>query len=163
MAVPLGVGWAAGACYSFGEEGLSFSTSSLPCPSAALALLRLQTQRNKPLALIPKLPLILIATIMPPIFGSGNWSDMFRPEYGFVILTGTASGERESCSSLPLAIDPVLFSSLCSLHGDLEGLPGGKGPQEVQRQVPQGLQRRERGRQRLQLHPGKSNVEGITS
>ncbi len=30
---------------------------------------------------------------MAPVFGSGNWSDMFAPEYGYVVLTGTASGE----------------------------------------------------------------------
>ncbi len=30
---------------------------------------------------------------MPPMYGSGgNWSELFSPEYGYVVLTGTASG-----------------------------------------------------------------------
>ena len=33
---------------------------------------------------------------MAPVFGSGNWSDMFAPEYGYVVLTGTASGETNN-------------------------------------------------------------------
>ncbi len=93
---------------------------------------------------------------MAPVFGSGNWSDMFAPEYGYVVLTGTASGETNEkmegniVKSLPIVFR--FFSS--SLHADLEVHPGREGAQEVRRQVPQDVQRGERRRQRLQLRPG---------